>query len=145
MDHSSIIVKAIGVAALCMLLICNTVALAFVAPVAFSPMASLQTQNPSLAAHRNADEFILADSDNRLYAEGEVQKLSNHDLNLAINEIYARRGLSFDDPELDSYFRSKSWYNPTRTFADFEAGDIFNAYEQRNIVILAAERDRRAS
>lgn len=133
-----LIKRIIGIIVLSALVAFNTSALA--------SLGSLfpQYQPPSSTTTRNLNEFILPDSDNRLYTEDEIRKLNDHNLNLAINEIYARRGLTFEDPELDSYFRSKSWYNPIYTFADFEAGGIFNAYEQQNIVTLAAERDRRS-
>ena len=87
--------------------------------------------------------FVFADSDTRLLDASEAEFLDDYALMIAINEMYARRGLVFNDPELSSYFESKSWYTPSRTFGDFEESSPFNDIEQQNLDMLAAERDRR--
>ncbi|MEJ2050658.1 MAG: YARHG domain-containing protein [Calditrichota bacterium] len=42
-----------------------------------------------------------------------LEELSNEKLYLMQNEILARRGHKFSDPELSVYFKTKSWYKPT--------------------------------
>ena len=41
----------------------------------------------------------------------EVSGLSDWQLLIARNEIYARHGLGFKDESLREYFQSKSWYH----------------------------------
>lgn len=54
----------------------------------------------------------LAGSDRRLIAEEELADMSPSELRLARNEIYARHGRIFRDPQLAAHFSRYSWYNP---------------------------------
>lgn len=92
---------------------------------------------------RSADEFVLPDSNTKFYSEQEISQLNDSDLSIAINEIYARYGLIFNDPDLAAYFEACSWYRPSLTYDDFEREVQFNEYEQQNVVVLAAERSNR--
>lgn len=80
---------------------------------------------------QNSSDYILSESNSRFYSEAEIKALSEHDLFIARNEIYARHGRMFDNDELKIYFSSKSWYSPQYTSKEFEAfGDSkFNEYE----------------
>lgn len=80
-------------------------------------------------------DYILPDSNSRYLTASDLAGLSKHELMLARNEIYARRGRKFEDSELRSYFLSKSWYYPTIDADDFSA-DIFNDYERKNIEFI---------
>lgn len=87
---------------------------------------------------QNNSDYILPESNSRFYSEAEIKGLSEHDLFIARNEIYARHGRMFNDDELKTYFSSKSWYSPQYTPKEFEAfGDSkFNEYEifNRNVI-----------
>ncbi len=137
MKYSPIVRSGIGAIALILLLIFNTIALVSLGSVIFQRNLSMSVIS------QDADTFVLPDSNTRLYTEDEVQQLNDYDLIIAINEIYARHGLIFNDPDLAEHFTSQSWYVPTRTLADFEEGSLFNEVEQQNIITLAAERERR--
>lgn len=137
MKYSPIVRSGIGAIALILLLIFNTIALVSLGSVIFQRNLSMSVIS------QDADTFVLPDSNTRLYTEDEVQQLNDYDLTIAINEIYARHGLIFNDPDLAEHFTSQSWYVPTRTLADFEEGSLFNEVEQQNIITLAAERERR--
>lgn len=139
MKYSPIVKRSIGIIALVLLLTCNTTALASLGSV----ISQSSSSTPTIGKGANA--FVLPDSNTRLYTESEAQQLSDYDLAIAINEIYARHGLIFNDPDLADYFASQNWYAPKRPFADFEKDDLFNEVEQQNIIVLAAERERRAS
>ena len=54
---------------------------------------------------------------------------------IARNEIYARHGYIFNDPDLKAYFSKKSWYKPAVSSANFSAS-VFNAYEEANITLI---------
>lgn len=78
-------------------------------------------------ASASSNDYVLADSATRGYSRSELEKLSNHDLFIARNEIYARHGRKFKSSELQQYFGSKSWYTPTiesDDFADSMLSDI---------------------
>lgn len=64
------------------------------------------------ASYLAENDFVFADSSERLLSQGEVVRLSPVLLRIARNEIYARRGYVFNDPVLDKHFRKKNWYKP---------------------------------
>lgn len=90
-------------------------------------------------------EYIFYDSDERYLTEAEVEMLSEEELRIAINEIYARLGRKFNDEALQEYFNSLSWYVPIYTPEDFDkmGNGIFNDYEWENIQLLSKYRDQK--
>ena len=62
--------------------------------------------------------------------------LSKKELTYAKYEIYARKGCKFDSSEVQNYFNSKSWYNPTIEAEDF-SDSLLNYYEIENLALLA--------
>ena len=69
--------------------------------------------------------------------------MSRDELNLTLNEIYARHGRIFKNPTLDSYFRSQSWYTPKYSEAEFSQHVVFNDYERKNVNALLNEQQKR--
>ena len=55
---------------------------------------------------------------------------------IAKNEIYARHGYQFKNPDLDNYFRGMVWYEPLYTSEEFDVS-VFNDYEWHNLKILS--------
>lgn len=51
------------------------------------------------------------------------------DLRVLRNEVYARHGRIFKDPELQKYFAAQAWYKPNPDFKD----DMLNAIEAKNL------------
>ena len=80
-------------------------------------------------------EYIFSDSDTRFLTEKDIERMSDEEIQLAINEIYARRGRKFDMAEYQEYFSQKSWYNGTIEPEDFDEA-ILNEYEKSNIEFL---------
>lgn len=75
--------------------------------------------------------FIFADSDRRLLSEEEVEALSQEEMRIARNELYARKGRRFQSEDLQNYFDSQEWYNGTIEPGDFVESNL-NAYETYN-------------
>lgn len=96
-----------------------------------------QAQEP--AEQADASEYILPESNTRVYDTSELEALSDHDLFVARNEIYARHGYVFEAGELSDYFASKSWYHPSDVFNE---GDITEVERQNVSTILALEQSR---
>jgi len=65
-------------------------------------------------------DFILPFSSERIITSADLVGLSRDELRLARNEIFARHGRMFRDPELDEWFNSKQWYQdiPNKIPAD---------------------------
>lgn len=91
----------------------------------------------------NNGRFIFPNSDSSYLSNAQVSALSDNDLQLAINEIYARRGRIFKDASLNAYFNSQSWYEGKYTAEEFEKNVKFNTYEQKNLQLLINERRSR--
>ena len=96
-------------------------------------------QKPEPVETADESEYILPESATRIYEAWELADLSDHDLFLARNEIYARHGYVFETGELSSYFSSKSWYQPSEVFNEGEISEI----ERQNVsTILSLEQSR---
>lgn len=59
------------------------------------------------------DDFILPDAPDHVYTKEELSELTQGELRIARNEIYARHGRTFKSDDLNQYFTGKSWYNGT--------------------------------
>lgn len=104
---------------------------------------SSNTHSSSNTNTNNNGGFIFPNSDSSYLSNAQVSALSDDDLQLAINEIYARRGRIFKDASLNAYFNSQSWYEGKYTAEEFEKNVKFNTYEQKNLQLLINERRSR--
>ncbi len=92
-----------------------------------------------------SDDYVLPESASRYYSKSELSELSNYELYIARNEIFARHGRAFNNEDLQEYFGSKSWYTATVDPDDFDSS-VFNKYEKENIErISEIENDRGSS
>lgn len=89
-----------------------------------------------------SDGYILPNSDTHAYTTEELSGLSTWELYLARNEIPARHGYIFTVDDLNTYFGSKSWYEPTLTSKEFKKIEgILNSTEEQNVqTILDLEK-----
>lgn len=98
-----------------------------------TPPANLaKTFNPPPAPAATQEGFLFINSDRVRIRREELLGLSRDQLRLARNEIYARRGRYFRDPQLATYFSRFGWYKPY-------AWDVpLNAIEQANVNLIAS-------
>lgn len=108
-----------------------------------SSSGNSNAQSSSNTNTNNNGGFIFPNSDSSYLSNAQVSALSDNDLQLAINEIYARRGRIFKDASLNAYFNSQSWYEGKYTAEEFEKNVKFNTYEQKNLQLLINERRSR--
>ena len=95
-----------------------------------------QTQAQAQAqAQADSSEYILPESSERALTDADVQGMSYDDLQMAINEIYARHGRIFGTESIQQYFEGKSWYQGT-TDADHFSDSVFSSVENQNIQFL---------
>ena len=86
--------------------------------------------------------YVIPDSASRALTEADLESLSDRDLMLARNEIFARHGFIFTTQWIQGYFLTQGWYTPTTPANQFDSG-VFNAYERANIdLILRVEAER---
>lgn len=104
----------------------------------------VQTTKAQQSQSNDSDNsYIFPNSSSAYLSKSDVSALSDNNLNIALNEIYARRGRIFKDPALSSYFNSKSWYTPKYTQAEFDKNVTFNDYEQKNLQLMINEEKKR--
>ena len=92
----------------------------------------LSHEEPSSAADMDSSDYIFPESDSRYLLRTELEGLSAETLRLGRNEIYARHGRKFLDPQLQAYFDSKPWYEGTIEPEDFDDDTYLNSYEKEN-------------
>ena len=80
-------------------------------------------------------DYVLPDSDSKELTAEDLKGLSEEELVVARNEIYARHGYVFKDKELGAYFYTKSWYRPTTSGAEFDHGRL-SQLETKNVQLI---------
>lgn len=93
----------------------------------------------------STDHYIIPYSDTQYLTESDLQNLTEWEIKLARNEIYARHGRRFKDPALQEYFDSQSWYRGRYDPDDFDKNHAneLSAIEKKNAeFILQYEKDR---
>ncbi len=109
--------------------------------VSLNPTYAIAAAQPADPAED--DECILPASDSTTYTREELDGLSDWELYIARNEIFARHGRRFSNADLVSYFEAQPWYTGEYEPADFDDWFTPNEFEKANIdLILEVERDR---
>ena len=105
------------------------------APSAPSTAPSTPSAPPTAPTSISTSDYILPESNTRLYTAAELSGLDKATLRLARNEIYARHGRRFNSADLQAYFDSKPWYNGTIAPANFD-NNVLNSFELANIKLI---------
>lgn len=101
---------------------------------------SATPENTEPEAELNPEEFVIFDSGTKVLTQQDTANLSTEELMYARNEIYARHGYIFTDPDIKSYFERKSWYKPKYTKEQF-SDTLFNTTEVQNIQFLLSQEN----
>lgn len=86
------------------------------------------SNNSSSNSSTNNGTFIFADSSERKLTEADVANLTDDQISIAQNEIWARAGRKFNNNWLQSYFNKQPWYKGT-----IEPDDFINEYKITDI------------
>lgn len=103
-----------------------------------APAFAAPTASRSVQAEEKADYYVFPDSDSRFLDESDIWRLSREDIRIAKNEIYARHGRRFNDPQLQAYFNQMAWYEGSIAPDQFNQ-NCFNAFETANVSFLDRE------
>ena len=87
-----------------------------------------------------SSDFIFPQSSTKYLSQSQVSSLSDYQLGIARNEIYARHGYIFKLDRFKSYFESQSWYVPR--YSDVSSISL-NEIETYNVALIKAEEDSR--
>ncbi len=86
-------------------------------------------------------QYFLPTSSSEYLTMSDLEGFSQDDCRMARNELYARHGRRFDDPNLQAYFDALDWYEGTTAPSDFDES-VMNEYEIANRdLIVQYEKD----
>jgi hypothetical protein len=100
-------------------------------------LTGVDSANIKLITHR--EEQLHQALSTQLLTLEDVRGLRPDDARRLRNEIYARHGRRFQDPKLERYFASFSWYKPN---ADFRESQL-NTTEKANALLISQFEHRR--
>lgn len=95
--------------------------------------SSLGASSSGDADEPSSQDYILPNSSTELISEQDLEGLSDWELYIARNEIYARHGRGFKNKDLQEYFGSKSWYVERYTPEEFDANPTLSDIELQNV------------
>ena len=79
--------------------------------------------------------YIISDSNSRYLTNADLSALSEWEIRIARNEIFARHGRIFNSKDLAEYFDGKSWYTPSIPADQFK-DSYLNKIERENLEII---------
>lgn len=90
-------------------------------------------------------EYIVEGSDTGYFEKEFWEQLSDEELRLARNELYARHGRKFKSEDLQEYFESKSWYHGQYEPEEFDKIEesVLNDWEKYNRDMIRLVEDER--
>lgn len=80
--------------------------------------------------------YLMPDSVERYLEASDIDSYSHDEIQLIINEIYARHGREFQSQDNIDYFSAQDWYEPVSGKSDEEIVSEFNEYEKANVELL---------
>ena len=92
-------------------------------------------EDPTKQTQAQSGSYILPQSSERLLTDSDVDGMSYEELQMAINEIYARHGRKFSSQSVQNYFDGQSWYQGTVEPDDF-SDSVFSQIEGQNVLFL---------
>lgn len=81
----------------------------------------------------STDEYILP-TDTQYISESDLWGLTQEEVALARNEVYARHGYVFQNQDYQNYFSSKSWYQPDAAYQPMD--DTLSKIEKANVDMI---------
>ena len=100
-------------------------------------------EGESLPAVSEKDCYLLP-SDRRKLSDADLDALSQQEVKLARNEVFARHGRKFKDSTIRSYFEGKNWYSGKIDSAVFDQNmdSYLNDYEIYNYKFITDYENR---
>ena len=99
--------------------------------VADNTTTSETTVSQSKQSGPGANDYLFP-SDMAFITEADLYGKSQYEVDLILNEIYARHGYVFKNEKFRTYFNAKSWYTPNLDYND----TMLNKIERANIEFI---------
>lgn len=110
--------------------------------MAVTPYEEVHYEYTDLNSYNNPAPYIVPDSSVRVIEEWELDGMDAIELQMAINEIYARHHRKFVMTGVQAYFNSKPWYTGTVEAANFDTS-VMSQIEWQNIELMLKLMDQR--
>lgn len=91
--------------------------------------------------HFDMEQYVIPVSSSTLLTEDTLLNMSDNELWIARNEIYARHGRGFTNWYLQSWFDSCSWYEKTKEAEEFDDAVLSRTEKDNLEMIKAAEEN----
>lgn len=101
--------------------------LLFLLTLVITQCTSAQKHAPRPAAQARYIPGIYPEGSTRMLRIADIRGLTNWDLKVMRNEIFARHGYIFKTEEMSTYFRSQPWYQPRFTNVEAKLSPIEKA------------------
>lgn len=90
---------------------------------------------PEVVVVEKSEDFIIPDSSARYLTNADLSSLTEWEVRVARNEIYARHGRIFKTDDLAEYFKGKNWYIGSVAPEAFD-DSYLNAIEIENVKFI---------
>lgn len=80
--------------------------------------------------------YLIPDSADRYLEVSDIEGYSRDEIQMIINELYARHGREFKKQENIDYFSAQDWYKPVSGKTDEAIVSEFNEFEKANVELL---------
>lgn len=104
-------------------------------PSSISEEVLLENETVDVVEESIDDGYVFADSDLSYLTEAEINVLSMEEKVEAYYEILARKGIIFNDGEVQAFFDQKKWYKPLVEESEFDIS-VLNEYENVNMQLI---------
>lgn len=74
--------------------------------------------------------MLMPASSSEYLSYADLENYSDDEIQMMINEIYARHGNTFETESIQSYFSAQDWYEPQESKTDEDIVAEFNEYER---------------
>lgn len=112
----------------------------YIAMVNQMPQIETGIQIEAEGVHFDASQYQIPISSIKSIEQRDLVNMTDNQLWIARNEIYARHGKTFDNDYLQSYFNSCSWYSPIEGKSEI-TDDELSEIEKANLEQIVAMED----
>ncbi|MDO4324019.1 MAG: YARHG domain-containing protein, partial [Lachnospiraceae bacterium] len=106
--------------------------------------ANLKITFTGESIYTEPQDYILPLSSSAYLSESDLDGMSADEVQMAINEIYARHHRKFVIQSIQDYFNARSWYSGTVEAEDFDVS-VMNVYEGANINLMVEHLNNAAA
>lgn len=104
-------------------------------PAATAPQAKPEEPLPTTELLVKTEGYLTPQD--RIITAAELQGKSKEELRVMRNEVFARHGKIFQNPDLSSYFTRKSWYTQDQKYSDSQLTET----DKENIRIIQEQEN----